>query len=53
MKLQKSVKKDNKKTASYGRIKITTMGGFIMPIKYRHLKDYEKELIYCCKYYIT
>lgn len=36
---------DNRKTASYGRIKETTIGGFVMPRKYRHIKDYEKELI--------
>ena len=34
-----------KKTASYGRIKTTTIGGFVMARKYRYIKNYEKELI--------
>ena len=33
------------KTASYGRIKKTTIGGFVMPRKYRYIKDDEKKLI--------
>ena len=33
------------KTASYGRIKKSIIGGFVMPRKYRHIKDDEKELI--------
>ena len=33
-----------KKRASYGRIKETTIGGFVMPRSYRHIKDYEKEI---------
>ena len=32
------------KKASYGRIKGTTIGGFVMPREYRHIKDYEKEI---------
>ena len=32
------------KKASYGRIKETTIGGFIMPREYRHIKDYEREI---------
>ena len=34
-----------KKRASYGRIKETTIGGFVMPRSYRHIKDYEKEIL--------
>ena len=34
-----------KKRASYGRIKETTIGGFVMPRSYRHIKQYEKELM--------
>ena len=33
-----------KKRASYGRIKETTIGGFVMPREYKHIKDYEKEI---------
>ena len=33
-----------KKTVSYGRIKETTIGGFVMPRSYRHISDYEKEI---------
>ena len=32
------------KKASYGRIKGTTIGGFVMPREYRHIKDYEREI---------
>ena len=32
------------KKASYGRIKETTIGGFVMPREYRHIKDYEREI---------
>ena len=34
-----------KKTASYGRIKETTIGGIFMPRNYRHMQDYEKEIL--------
>ena len=34
-----------KKRASYGRIKETTIGGFVMPRSYQHIKDYEKEIL--------
>ena len=34
-----------KKTASYGRIKETTIGGIFMPRNYRHIQDQEKEII--------
>ncbi len=32
------------KKASYGRIKETTIGGFVMSREYRHIKDYEREI---------
>lgn len=32
------------KKASYGRIKTTIIGGFVMPRSYGHIKDYEKEI---------
>ena len=32
------------KKTSYGRIKITTIGGFFMPREYSHIKQYEKEI---------
>ena len=32
------------KKASYGRIKQTTIGGFVMPREYKHIKGYEKEI---------
>ncbi len=32
------------KKASYGRIKETTIGGFVMPREYRHIKDYERKI---------
>ena len=34
-----------KKTPSYGRIKETTIGGIFMPKNYRHVKQYEKEIM--------
>ena len=34
-----------KKTPSYGRIKETTIGGIFMPRSYRHIKQYEKEIL--------
>ena len=36
---------DNRKKPPYGRIKITTIGGFVMQRKYTYIKDFEKELI--------
>ena len=33
------------KKPPYGRIKETTIGGFCMPRKYRHIQQYEKELL--------
>ena len=33
------------KKTSYGRIKETTIGGFFMPREYRHIKQYEKEIL--------
>ena len=38
-------KRTMKKTASYGRIKETTIGGIFMPRNYRHVQEYEKEII--------
>jgi hypothetical protein len=41
--LHRSVKKPyNKKTASYGRIEETTIGGIFIPGKYRHIRQYKK-----------
>ena len=34
-----------KKTTSYGRIKTTTIGGFVMSRNYRHINEYEKEIL--------
>ena len=34
-----------KKETSYGRIKETTIGGFFMPRSYRHISQYEDEII--------
>ena len=34
-----------KKRASYGRIKETTVGGIFMPRSYRHIKEYETEIL--------
>ena len=33
------------KKTSYGRIKTTTIGGFFMPRSYRHIQEYEKEIM--------
>jgi len=33
------------KKASYGRIKETTIGGIFMPRNYRHIKEYELEIL--------
>ena len=33
------------KKPSYGRMKETTIGGFFMPRNYRHIKQYEKEML--------
>ena len=44
--MNKSVKNGQwKKRASYGRIKETTIGGIFMPRNYRHIQQYEKELL--------
>ena len=34
-----------KKTSPYGRIKETTIGGFCMSRSYRHIKNYEREIL--------
>lgn len=34
-----------KKRASCGRIKKTRIGGFVMPREYRHIKEYESEIM--------
>ena len=34
-----------KKIPSYGRIKETTIGGIFMPRSYRHIQQYEKEIL--------
>ena len=34
-----------KNTPSYGRIKISTIGGIFMPRNYRHIMQYEKEMM--------
>jgi hypothetical protein len=34
-----------KKIPSYGRIKETTIGGIFMSRRYRHIKEYEKEIM--------
>ena len=34
-----------KKTPSYGRIKETTIGGIFMSRSYRHIQQYEKEIL--------
>lgn len=34
-----------KKTTSYGRIKGATIGGIFMPREYRHIQQYETELL--------
>ena len=44
--MHKSVKNGQlKKETSYGRIKETTIGGFFMPRNYRHIKEYELEIL--------
>lgn len=35
---------DNRKS-SYGRIKPTIVGGFSMPRSYRHISEYEREIL--------
>ena len=46
MSLHKSVKNGQlKKRASYGRIDISTIGGLFMPRGYRHIQNYEKEIL--------
>jgi len=42
-----------KKRTSYGRIKETTIGGNFMPRSYRHIKDYEEEIVELKKQGIT
>lgn len=34
-----------KKIAPYGRIEETTIGGIFMPREYKHIKEYEKEIL--------
>ena len=44
--MHKSVKNGQlKKETSYGRIKETTIGGIFMPRNYRHIKEYELEIL--------
>ena len=44
--MHKSVKNGQlKKETSYGRIKETTIGGFFMARSYRHIKEYELEIL--------
>ena len=44
--MNRSVKNGHrKKHTSYGRIKETTIGGMFMPRSYRHIKQYEKEIL--------
>ena len=44
--MHKSVKNGQlKKETSYGRIKETTIGGFFMAREYRHIKQYENEIL--------
>ena len=46
MQLNKSVKNGQlKKTPSYGRIEISTIGGIFMPREYRHIEQYAKEIL--------
>ena len=33
------------KKTSYGRIKETTVGGFVMPRSYRKMEEYEEEIL--------
>ena len=43
--VHKSIKNGQlKKTSSYGRIDISTIGGIFMPREYRHIDQYEKEI---------
>ena len=39
------MKNENKKRASYGRIKETTIGGIFIPREYRHISLYEEEIL--------
>ena len=44
--MNKSVKNGQlKKTPSYGRIKITTIGGIFMSRQYRHIEEYADEIL--------
>ena len=44
--LHRSVKNGHRKnTPSYGRIKTSTIGGNFMPRNYRHIMQYEKEMM--------
>ena len=44
--MNKSVKNGQlKKTPSYGRIEISTIGGIFMPREYRHIEQYAKEIL--------
>ena len=44
--MNKSVKNGHlKKTPSYGRIEISTIGGIFMPRKYRHIEQYTEEIL--------
>ena len=44
--VNKSVKNGHlKKTPSYGRIEISTIGGIFMPRKYRHIEQYTEEIL--------
>ena len=45
MNVHKSIKNGQlKKTPSYGRIDLSTIGGIFMPREYRHIEQYEKEI---------
>ena len=44
--MHRSVKNGHRKnTPSYGRIKTSTIGGIFMPRNYRHIMQYEKEMM--------
>ena len=44
--MNKSVKNGHlKKTPSYGRIEISTIGGIFMPRTYRHIEQYTEEIL--------
>ena len=44
--MHRSVKNGHRKnTPSYGRIKISTIGGIFMPRNYKHIMQYEKEMM--------